>query len=55
MNPWPEIGAHVRRKPLGRWCRVVQIDTVRRRIKIYDPFWTGWVSEETFSKKWETR
>jgi hypothetical protein len=45
------IGKSVKRKPCGRICRVV--DQRPGAFKIHDiGFWTGWVSEKTFNKKW---
>jgi hypothetical protein len=42
-----------RRKPCGRFCRLVRIEP--GRVFVHDiGFWSGWVSKKTFETKWET-
>lgn len=52
---WGEtlVNRNVRRLPAGRWCRIVEVDSVARMLKIRDSnFWTGWITERTFNEKW---
>lgn len=48
-------GSSIARDPGGYWCRIDEIDTAKRRVKVRDIHGvchSYWVSFETLKKKW---
>jgi hypothetical protein len=45
----------IQRKPCGYWCRIVKIDTKKKKALIRDAHKgiSYWVSEKTLIEKWQ--